>query len=401
MPRKPGQTLSARLVPATVLVVWLGAVMGAAGAPLIPPGADAVVVETLPAITRVRPGPAPSATYAVAPSAVATQARQAITVARQTGDTRYWGRAQALLTPWWDQPDAPVELAVLQATVQQGLHAFDAARKVLATTLARHPGHAQGWLNLAALERLSARYAASLQACDAVARAQQLLYARACQLETRSLQGDTQAATRGLRELLAAAPGAAQRSWLLSLFAEHLERSGDEAGAAKAYQDSLGLEADLYTAIAYGDLLLRTGRPAAALQALAGLPDTDAVLLRRAAAWRRSGNMQWVATRALLRDRMAELTRRGDDASLHGRELALAALWLDDDAPGALALARANLQLQREPVDWWVALASAQAARDEGALLHIRTALRETGLQDARLTRIGSGLPAPKKTVGP
>jgi hypothetical protein len=385
-----GLTTHVRLLPAGVLLLCLGAAFSAVGALLIPPGADTVVVEHLPAVTRVRPGPITQPSPAGDPTMVATRARQVIALARQTGDTRYWGRAQALLAPWWDRPDAPVDLAVLQATVQQGLHAFEAARKVLNAALMRDPGHAQGWLNLAALERLSARYAESLQACDAVARAQQALYARACQLETRSLQGDTAAATRGLRELVAAAPAAAQRSWLLSLLAEHLERAGDDAGAAKAFQDSLHQEADLYTAIAYSDLLLRTGRPLLALQVLAGLPDTDAVLLRRATAWRRSGDPQWVATRVLLQDRLAGLTRRGDDPSLHGREHALAALWLDDNAPGALALARANLQLQREPVDWWVALASAQAAGNADALLHIGAALRATGLRDLRLTRVST-----------
>ena len=384
-----------------LLLLLMGASFSVSGAPLIPPGADHVVVEQLAAITRVRPGPIAQPASEGDPATVATRVRQAISTARQTGDTRYWGRAQALLGPWWNQPDAPADMAVLQATVQQGLHAFDAAHRTLAAALARNPGHAQGWLNLAALDRLSARYPASLQACDAVARAQQALYARACQLETRSLQGDTLAATRGLRDLVAAAPAAAQRSWLLSLLAEHLERAGDDDAAARAYKESLTQEADLYTAIAYSDLLLRTGRPAPALQALAGLPDTDAVLLRRAAAWRRSGDTQWVATRATLRERMAELVRRGDDPSLHGRERALAALWLDDDAPGALALARANLQLQREPVDWWVAVVSAQAARDADALVQIRKALQATGLQDARLTRLGNRAAAPATRAGP
>ncbi len=374
--------------------LWLvlSAPLGASALGLIPPGADSEVVDVLPAITRTRPAQALATPAARDPAAVAEGARQAISVARQTGDTRYWGRAQAQLAPWWDKPDAPVDLAVLQATVQQGRHEFDAARKVLAAALARSPAHAQGWLNLAALERLSGRYPESLQACDAVARAQQAMYALACRLETRSLQGDTQAATQGLRALLAAATQPGQRSWLLSLLAEHLERAGDDAAAARAYQDSLQQEADLYTSIAYSDLLLRTGQTARSLQALAGLPETDAVLLRRAAAWRRTGDKQWVATRAVLRERVAELTRRGDDPALHGRELALAALWLDDDAAGALGLARANLLLQREPVDWWVAVASARKAGDAAALTQIEAALRAVGLHDVRLAReVGSG----------
>ncbi len=321
----------------------------------------------------------------VNPAAAALQARQDIAVARQTGDTRYWGRAQAALAPWWDRHDAPADLAVLQATVQQGRHEFEASRKVLTAILARAPGHAQGWLNLAALERLSARYLPALAACDAVERAGQALYAQACRLETLSLQGQHAAAMQGLHGLLARAATDGQRSWLLSLLAEAQERAGSDRAAADAYTRSLALENDLYTAIAYSDLLLRSGKTRRALQVLSPLPETDAVLLRRAAAWRAVGDMRWTGVRATLRERTAELERRGDDATLHGREAALIALWLDDDPAGALKLARRNLLLQREPVDWWVALQSARAAKDAVAAGEIADAIHAAGLVDARL----------------
>ena len=365
------------------------------------PAKDDEVLEVLPAITRTRPvrsAPAGSASpvalaasattpKAADPAAAATQARQDISVARQTGDTRYWGRAQAALLPWWDRADAPADIAVLQATVQQGRHEFEASRKVLAAALARAPMHAQGWLNLAALERLSARYAESLKACEAVARAGQALYAQACRLETQSLQGQHQPAEQGLQTLIAQTADAGQQSWLYSLLAESQERAGQPGAAANAYQRSLKLDADLYTAIAYSDLLLRTGKPSQALAALAALPETDAVVLRRAAAWKRLGDARWVGARAQLKEYSAELVRRGDDPALHGRELALAALWLDADAPAALALSRRNLLLQREPVDWWVALQSAQLAKDTLALAEIRAALAAAGLHDTRLAQ--------------
>ncbi|UUZ76798.1 hypothetical protein LP414_04595 [Polaromonas sp. P1(28)-13] len=352
----------------------------------VQPSRDDEVIEVLPAVTRSRPARATSTPLLVSPAVAALRARQDIAVARQTGDTRYWGRAQAVLAPWWDRPDAPVELAVLQATVQQGRHEFDASRKVLTAALVRAPGHAQGWLNLAALERLSARYPEALGACEAVARAGQGLYAAACRLETQSLQGQHEAAMQGLQTLIAQAADTSQRSWLLSLLAESQERSGQGRAAADSYARSLALAPDLYTAIAYSDLLLRTGKASQALQALAALPETDAVLLRRAAAWRRLGEPRWTAERTVLKERAAELQRRGDDPALHGRELALTALWLDDDAPRALALARRNLLLQREPLDWWVALESARQARDAAASAEIASAIREAGLHDMRLT---------------
>ena len=355
---------------------------------------DDEVLEMLPAVTRNRPAqsaitPIPGSA-AHDPAVAAKQAKEAIFVARQTGDTRYWGRAQAALAPWWDRPDAPVDLAVLQATVQQGRHEFSASRMVLSSALARAPGHAQGWLNLAGLERLSARYPEALAACDAVARAAQALYAEACRLETQSLQGQHEKAGQGLEALLKKTTDAGQRSWLLSLLAESLERAGRDAPSADAYARSLAAEHDLYTAIAFSDLLLRTGKNPQALQVLATLPETDAVVLRRAAAWKRLGDPRWKDERKMLEERVEELRRRGDDPALHGRELALAALWLDGDAPRALQLARSNLQLQREPLDWWAALQSARLAGDGAALTDIENAIRTAGLHDARLAPAGA-----------
>ena len=90
------------------------------------------------------------------------------------------------------------------------------------------------------------------------------------------------------------------------------------------------------------------------------------------------------------------VTRAGSSSascSLHGRELALAALWLDEDGPQALALARGNLRLQREPLDWWVALQSAKLAKDSAALAELEKEIRATGLRDARLTSASAASP--------
>ena len=383
------------------LAGWLLAVqLNAAAATAVQPAQDDEVLEILPAVTRHRPAQATAASAAGAPAsdpvAAAKQAREDISVARQTGDTRYWGRAQAMLAPWWDRPDAPADLAVLQATVQQGRHEFAASRKVLTAALTRAPGHAQGWLNLASLERLSSRYAESLAACDAVERAGQALYAQACRLETKSLQGQKPMAGQGFEALIDRATNAGQRSWVLSLLAESDERAGRDAQAADAYTRSLAAEHDLYTAIAFSDLLLRTGKTAQALKLLMPLPETDAVVLRQATARKRLGDARWTAGRQVLQSRMDELARRGDDTTLHGRELALAALWLDGDAASALPLARRNLQLQREPLDWWVALQSARLANDQQALADIGSAIQAAGLHDVRLAAITANAKAVK-----
>ena len=70
------------------------------------------------------------------------------------------------------------------------------------------------------------------------------------------------------------------------------------------------------------------------------------------------------------------------------------ALWLDGDAASALKLAKSNLNLQREPVDWWAAVQAARLAKDSAALAQLEAAINAAGLHDARLA-LAAG-PAPK-----
>jgi tetratricopeptide (TPR) repeat protein len=360
----------------------------------IKPDHDAQVIEILPAARSAKRTAVVAAATLPSAAQALVQAKAWVDEARQSGDTRYWGRAQAVLAPWWDNPQAPPAVMVMQATVQQGRHAFAAAHSTLTTALQRDPDNAQAWLTLASLERLAGRYTEALQACEAVARAGQRWYAEVCRLETASLQGRAVNTAAAFQGLLSQSQSAAQTAWVNSLLAESQERAGSDAAAARAYQKSLQEDPDLYTSLAYGDLLLRTNQPRAALQVLAQLPETDAVLIRRARALRLLGDAGWKTVTAELHERDAALRRRGDDVSLHAREAALIALWLDDKPEVARSLAQQNLQLQKEPIDWWLALQSARAARDDTALAALRRALAANGLKDQRLeTLAGKGHP--------
>ena len=342
------------------------------------PQSDSEVIERLP--ERIR---APAAT----PEAAAEAARRWIALARRTADPRYLGRAQAALARWWDRPDAPAELAVLQATVQQSRHEFDAARKTLKAALIREPTQAQGWLTMATLERLSGRYDDAAQACEQVRQAGAGLYAAACLLETRSLLGGFDKARLGYDALARQTGDASTRAWLLSLLAESEERAGRDASAKTAYLASLQLDSDGYTALAYADFLLRLSQPAEALNVLAKQAPSDSVLIRQGKALRLQNDARWKTIGAELAERFAALDARGEDSSLHARERALAALWLDDAPDAAWRYARANLGLQKEPLDWWLAFAAAQAAGRTQDIGGLQIALQGTGLKDARLAR--------------
>lgn len=368
------------------LLLALGVAAAQATVMPVPAGPDDAVVEVLPQVTRLRPAATPATPDALARPAAplaAALAREAIETARRTGDARYWGRARAALGAWWDDPRAPADLLVLQATVLQGQHAFDAAAVRLQQALSVDPLNAQAWLTLATLQRLQARYDEALRACAGVARAGAGFHARACALEMRSLRGDDTA--RDWAALAAAAPDPGSLAWVQSLWGEHLERQGDDRGAAARYQDSLRAAPDLYTALALADLRLRGQQPDAALQALADQPETDAVLLRRAAAWRQRGDARWQTALVALLDRQRGLERRGEDLTPHAREFGLMALWLQDDPRAALRWAERNLTLQKEPIDWWIALESARRTRQIDRLAAWREQLAAAGLRDVRL----------------
>jgi hypothetical protein len=371
-------TLRLRQLFVTTVVVWATAAH-AQPRELVPTRGDQVL-EILSARVVVTKSDASS-------EAAARAARAAITQARATADTRYLGRAQALLARWWDQADAPTELAVLQATVQQSRHEFAAAHAVLTAALQRNPNHAQGWLTLATLERVAGRYPAALQACAQVTKAGAALYGSACKLETISLQGAHDAARRGLQALglpSFQAPDVATQAWLLSLTAENEERAGQDGTARTAYQASLSLAADGYTALAFADLQLRTGQAPQALQTLANQPASDAVLLRRARALQLINNPQWRSLAAELQTRFEALAR-ADNPATHARELALAKLLLENNGTQALQAAQLNLTLQKEPFDWWLALRSAELAGQPRVVEQLQRDAAAQGLRDARL----------------
>jgi tetratricopeptide (TPR) repeat protein len=368
------------------LILMLSASVSWGAVTPVPPGPDAQVVDVLPQVTTSRPAQRTTASQTLPePTLVARLAREAIGTARRTGDARYWGRAQTALGSWWDHAQAPPELMVLQATVQQGQHLFAAAQTRLRQALKAEPRNAQAWLTLATLLKLEGRYADALTACASVTTAGAALYGQVCSAEIRSLQGADQ--PDAWKPLLAQAPDPATSAWLLSLWGEHLERQGQPAEALQRYRQSQVLQPDLYTALVQVDLQLRERRAQDALTTLDNAPDTDAVLLRRAHAQRLLNQPAWKALLFTLQERQQELQRRGETLDAHAREYGLMALWLQDDPALAQQWARRNLVLQQEPVDWWLALASARQAGDRPRFDQLRIQLDTLGLKDARLPR--------------
>ncbi len=320
------------------------------------------------------------------PADLAAAVRQAIHLARQTADPRYLGQAQALIGTMWSSPAASYEIATLQATIEQSRHEFAQARLTLQSALAKPTtSNAQAWLTLATIERVQGNYAAAAKACQSITDLQAQAYAQACQLETQSLLGQWDVAREGFSALMRALRLPDQQAWLLSLLAENEERAGNADAALKHYALSLSLDNDGYTALAYADALLRQNQALLTLNALQNQPSSDAVLIRKAQAYKMRGDAKFAGIADELNSRFAAAALRESNTLGHAREQALHALYVQGNAKVALAFAQKNLTLQKEPMDWLIAVQSAIQSGQTGEKAKLLAAAAQTGLKDTRL----------------
>ena len=375
---------------ALVLAVLVSATFTATvrATPIVPQRDDEVI-EVLPAAAerseerRARKALAEHPDDAVLAVAVA---RRDLERAREVGDPRFAGHALAAMAHWTDVRSMPDEVLLMQATVQQYLHDFDAAVRNLEALVARPGTHPQAWLTLATVLRVQGRYAESDAACRGVQRAGADLHARACLAENAGLRGDVRSARAAFAELLSR-PGlpAGVTNWLLVSVAELEERDGEPDAAEVAYRAVLQRDADAYAVLAYADFLIDRQRPREALAVLADQPRTDAVLLRLAIAGVQARTPGASRDAAEMRERIALANERPEARVLHGREQAMFALHVEHDAKRALDLSRGNVERQREPLDLLVYAQAARAAGDAAARRDARRVRDAIGLHDRRM----------------
>jgi hypothetical protein len=319
-------------------------------------------------------------------------ARDAIERARMEGDPRELGSAQAALAPWWNDATPPAAVRLLRATLRQSAHDFTAALSDLDALIDDRSSpltlQAQAEITRAGVWQVLGRWADADAGCERLGGKRYAALgtavrwsAQVCRAELLSLRGQVDAAESALAELSReAAPGVA--AWIALIRAELAERRGD-ARAEAHYRTALQARADVYTLAAYADWLLTARRARDALALLDGREAADALLLRQAIAYRQLGDARATAATATLRERFAASRVRGD--SLHRREEALLALYLEGDAVTALALARAQWAEQKEPADALLLVQAARAAGQDAAAEPVTRLMRETGYTDARL----------------
>lgn len=382
--------LAHRLLGIALAAALGGALRPAVAVPLAP-ASDAEIVETLPALGAL------AAEQRKLKRQLAAQPKDAGTAlalskaiyarALHDGDARFAGQALGVLRTWDGDAKAPIEIRMQRATLLQHLHEFEPAARELEALLADAPRHAQALLTLATIHRVRGRYAESDAVCERLAGAGQPLYGAACLAENQALRGQFDAARRRLQALIAEQPGnAGWEAWLRTTLGELELRAARPAAGVAELQRAVQLDpADSYARLALVDALLEAGRAAEAEPLLAQAGDGDAALLRRALVAGKLGRPDAESLRRTLAERYAQAGLRPEAVNVHARERAWFALDVEHDAARALALARSNLDGQREPVDLLIMDRAARAAGDAKARAELAALAERIGLRDLRL----------------
>jgi predicted Zn-dependent protease len=317
-------------------------------------------------------------------------ARRAIEAARETGDPRFFGQAQAALAPWWNEPNPPAQALLLRATLKQSTHDFPGALADLGRLIAANPRDGQAVLTRATVLTVQGRYAEARADCARMARLTVPLVTIACDAAAASVSGEAASAYRALTGVLAArAADAGLAEWAQTLAGEIAQRRGDAAAAEAHFRAALALDPrDPYLLGAYADFLLDRNRPAEVVPLLKDYTRNDNLLLRLALAEARLPEMRssFAAHRSDLEDRYDAARRRGD--TLHRREEARYALEIAGNRERALALARENWKVQRESADLRILVSAAMAARDTAVLREAGDWVRAHRLEDAAVAAL-------------
>ncbi|MEQ1529318.1 MAG: hypothetical protein ABL925_08375 [Methylococcales bacterium] len=313
--------------------------------------------------------------------------RRYIELGRIESDPRYYGYAEAVLTPWLQATPPSAEVLTLRATLFQNRHDFSTALAYLNKALALQPRLAQAWLTRALIEEVQGNYSAALRSCLPLLKLAPPLTAKVCMSTALSLSGQLDSAYQQLQQALQTTETAApqDKQWAQLALAEMAERIGDAHAATQHYQQAFATaERNGYLLGAYADFLQDQGRHAEVVKLLKTETRADGLLLRLTLAELKLQLPEAQAHIDQLQARFAAAKLRADNT--HQGDEARFLLHVRKQPEPALALAQQNWLVQREPRDARILLEAAIAAgKNKTQAQATLDFLAQATLQDVRL----------------
>jgi len=374
--------------PLCALLLALAQIASARALPHLP-ASDGEVLAELPAGARHASGTA-RALAATRLDVALPLARVDISRARATGDLRFLGYAEAILSPWMNQSNVAPQVLVLEATILQSRHAFGASLEALDRALRARPEDAQGWLTRATVLRVLGRYDEALDSCRHLTAADPAITSL-CEQSLRGLMGHLKDAYAAIEALSPQELPPEARAWRYSELGEMAERLGNDGAAEHWLRTGLQLApGDFYMRTALADLLLRQARASETLQLLQGYESMEPMLLRIAIAHEQLHDGASPKAGILLSSAFDVEEQRGE--VVHRREQARFLLDIDRRPLAALAAAQENWRVQHEPDDILILLRAATAANQPQSAAPALQFLKQQGLEDVRLDPYRRGM---------
>ncbi len=341
--------------------------------PAVIPQSANTVVEVLPrgypALTRAAAGQPNSSPL--------DEPARLLRAAARTGDARLAARADAVLSRS-SRAAVSIEQRKLEAFSAQHRHDFAVSRQLLDGVIVDAPRDADARLARAQLHLVEGRLGDARRDCASLA-VLDAASASICIAALAARKGEYPKASALLERFIAS--GSREPDVLrfaLVMRAEIATRAG-ESNADAWYQRALVIDPqDVRTLAAYARHLNGSAQPLRTLALLEGGPDADGLQLQRALAARAAGRTDARRLAEAQARRYALARSVGMEPEL--RDEAELLLTLRGDAPGALALALENFELQRDHEDVDLLLRAASAAKRPDALAGLEAWARREGL---------------------
>jgi Tfp pilus assembly protein PilF len=394
---RPVRLRSIVKMSATVLLLTWGIFLGpltATAAPYRPSDSNTVLLQLDPATQKAASNMSTRIAQSRTNASIAEQtAATFIKLGRLEHDERYFGYAAGVLESWRTVNAAPIELIVLRADVAQHQHRFIEAKQILDEVLTRDSRNIRARLMRASVLMTIGQPLEAKADCQKLIAAREVFLATVCLAQASSLLGQLPSSYALLSNALsqsnqlAPSPGDAseQLAWSYGVAAEMAQRLGDASASEAWLRKALALSpSDLVSRLQLCDLLIQNRHAAEVPQLLANISPSEPILLRLALAAKQIGQSE-DANSALQAWRMAVEQSDRLGVRLHLRELAIGQLQLLRSSADALATAKKNWEVQREPIDARVLAAAARAQNDHATLRMLAEWRQSLHLQDAGL----------------